>query len=531
LMSKPMLVTVPFVLLLLDYWPLKRLQMPSQLPGLLREKWPLFVLSALSCVATVIAQQGAIQPLDRYPFPLRLENALVACAAYLGKWVWPVDLAVLYPVSKEGWSAWQVGMSVLLLLSLSAGAWLLRRKQPFLVAGWLWFLGMLVPVIGILQVGAQAYADRYTYLPQIGLGLAGTWAVATAAEKWRYRQAILGILAAVILAVFSAAAFVQASLWRDSTTLWTHALQCTADNATAHNNLGNALCDQGKIEESMAECLEAIRINPEYAEAYYNLGNALLKKGRSGEAAARYLEAVRIRPHFADARYNLGNVFLEQGKIDEAMAQFLETLDINPAYAKAHNNLGTAFLRKGMKPEAMAHYRTALELDPTLVESHNNFGTALLQEGKIEEAIAHYREALRFDPGFAKARNNLGTALYIMGMSDEAIDQTQKAVELQPGDRGTRRNLAWMLATAPNDSLRNGPRAVQLAGSAIEDGNPASFRILAAAQAQAGDFPNAVRSARKALSMAEAQSSTILIASLRRELQLYQAGKPFQSAH
>jgi tetratricopeptide (TPR) repeat protein len=332
LMSKPMLVTVPFVLLLLDCWPLDRFRNASRIPALLKEKIPLFALSLLSCVATSFAQKGAIQPGEHFPLPIRLGNALAAYVVYLGKLLYPRHLAVLYPLVKEGPPAWQVAGASLLLAALTAGAYLLRRRQPCLLVGWLWYLGMLVPVIGILQVGSQAYADRYTYLPQIGLCIAVTWAVADWSLGWRYRHLLLGSIAAIYLSVLSIAAWHQTTYWRDNITLWTHTLECTRDNYIAHNNLGNALTMRRRPAEAIAQFQEALQIQPAYTLARYNLGVALAGQGRTGEAIPQFQQVLQARPDYLLARCYLGVALAEEGRPREAIAQFRAALQFQTDY-------------------------------------------------------------------------------------------------------------------------------------------------------------------------------------------------------
>jgi tetratricopeptide (TPR) repeat protein len=452
------------VLLLLDFWPLGRLQNRCQLPGLFKEKLPLFAFSALSCVATVIAQRQAIEPTGNFSLSLRIGNALVAYVVYLGKLIWPSQLAVLYPLSKSGWPAWQIFDSILILAGLTAGAWLVRRKRPYLLVGWLWYLGMLVPVIGILEVGHQAYADRYTYLPQIGLCLAGTWMAAEWAGERRRRRAMLGSIASAILCALLAVAYHQTTYWRDNETLWTHTLECTRANWAAENNLGMALVQQGRPEEAIAEFHRAIQINSSDAEAHNNLGGVLLQQRRPEDAIAEYREALRINPGYADAHFNLG--------------------------------------------------------------------TTLLQQGRPVEAEAEFRAALRINPDDAEADKNLGNALLQQGRAAEALDQAQKALDLQPADAGAQNNLAWMLATAPQPSLRDGAKAVRLAVQASQSSggnNPVILRTLAAAYAEAGQFPDAVQAARKALDLARAESDAELAGTLLREVKLYEAGRPYEA--
>jgi len=466
LMSKPVLVTVPFILLLLDYWPLGRLVHSSQFPRLLKEKLPLLGISALSCVATVFAQKETNQFMDHIPFFMRVGNALVGYCVYLGKTFYPAGLTVFYPTLKNGFPVWEVAVAILLLTVLTRVAWVFRRKQPFILVGWLWYLGMLVPVIGVVQVGEQAYADRYTYLSQIGLCLAGAWATAVWARKWSLQIAEQGSLVAAILCVLLAVSYNQTSYWRNSETLWRHAIDCTEDDALARNNLGIVLFYRGQVEE--------------------------------------------------------------------AAALWRQALQINPAYAEAHNNLGYALFREGRTNDAIVQYREALRIDPTFALAHNYLGIALFGQGRAEEAIAEFQEALRDNPSFAEAeaRYYLGLAQFQLGQSEQAIAQIEKTVDLQPGDKVFQSELAWMLATAPRISSRNGARAVKLATQASQSSgntNPGILRILAAAYAEAGEFPNAVQTAQKALQLAETQPDTTLANKLRREIKLYQANHPFEN--
>ncbi len=291
LMSKSMLVTLPFVLLLLDYWPLNRL--PSSAPGdprawrtrwlsLLLEKIPFLLLSAVSCMITVHTQQGAMQSLQGVTLPWRFYNAVVAYVDYLWQMLCPVGLAVLYPHPGNHISGLRIGLSALVLLLLSAGVVAGWRKHPCLPVGWFWYLGMLVPVIGLLQVGAQERADRYTYLPQIGLYILAAWGAVEICGSWRHRRAVLGATAAAILAGLMAAAYVQTGYWKDSVSLWTHTLACTPPNPSAHSSLGMALADQGKVAEAIQQYEDAIQLQPDLPVAHYNLGNCVGRPGQTG---------------------------------------------------------------------------------------------------------------------------------------------------------------------------------------------------------------------------------------------------------
>jgi tetratricopeptide (TPR) repeat protein len=495
LMSKPMAVTLPFVLLLLDYWPLKRFTQPGGrlIPWrLIVEKVPLLALSGAVCVATFFAQQEAIAPL---PLSMRIGNAAVSYVVYLRQMVCPAELAVLYPYPQNGFRGWEITLAVGLLAAISSGVFLRRQRQPYLWFGWLWYLGMLVPVIGIVQVGSQARADRYTYLPQIGLYVLLAWAAADLCAGWRHRRLALGSGSAIILLALMFCARAQAAWWRNSELLWTHTLACTSDNFTAHNNLGNELLQQGRMNEAITQFQTALQIKPDCANAHFSFGNALLQQGKVDEAIAQFQTALQIQPDNAEACNNLGNVLLKTGRVDEAITQFQKALQIKPDYVEVHNNLGNVLLQKGRVDEAMAHYQQALQLKPDSEEALANLGNALLQKGRAPEAIAQFQKALQIQPDHIEVLNN----------------------------------LAWVLATSSQASLRNGSQAVELAQRANQlagGGNPIVLHTLAAAYAEAGRFGEAQRSAQEAMVLARAAGQSYLVEQLDSESKLYAAGLP-----
>ena len=398
LMAKPMLVTLPCVLLLLDYWPLGRYRTANParpvLPGdgdsrgklvngssvgrLVLEKVPLFLLAAASGMITVYAQKSgeALASLEVVPYGLRISNAFVAYVAYIGKMFWPAGLSVIYPLP-PGVPLWQVAGAVLLLSGISILAILLRGSAPFLLVGWLWYLGTLVPVIGLVQVGIQAFADRYSYIPLIGLFMCIAWAVPEAASAGRRQRALLAASAALVLVVFAATTWRQTGFWKDSRKLFTHALAVTSGNYMAHLNLGTALAEQGNLAEAMDHYDAALRINPNLAIAHFNLGNGLLAQGRRAEAVSQYRAALRI----------------------------------NPSYASAHYNLGVVMAGEGMSAEAIEHFSEAVRSKPDFAKAHVAWGLALSREGRLAEAVSHYYEALRLKPDDAEARKNLEYAL------------------------------------------------------------------------------------------------------------------------
>ncbi len=544
LMCKPMVVTLPFVLLLLDYWPLNRLFALSQVRSdsskwgsvkwrVLLEKIPLLALSCGLCVATMLGpKEVASVDVEQVPFWIRMGEAPASFVIYLWQMIWPAGLAVIYPHPEAGLPWWPAALALLGVLSF--GIFNSRGKHPYLWMGWLWNLGMLLPVSGIVQISRHTRADHYNYLPQIGIYIGLTWAMADWIESRRSLRPVLGGIVAVAFCLLSAIAFQQASYWRNSVTLWTHTLECTDDNCIAHNYLGNVLVGQGRVDEAIAHYREALRIDPAYVGAHSNLGNVLAGQGWADEAIAQYREALQLDPTYAVAHNNLGNSLAGQGKADEAIAQYREALRIDPTYVDAHFDLGNALFRQGRVEEALAEYREALRINPTYAAAHYNLGLALFRRGKSEEAIAQYREALRINPSDADAHTDLGNALLQQGRTGEAIEEMQKAIDIQPAVAVHQNNLAWILATARQASLRDAPKAIQLAMKAVQisgGNNPAILRTLAVAYAGMGDFSNAVQTAQNALHLAEAQSNTILADALRREIKLYEAGHPYEDAH
>ncbi|MGD0252670.1 MAG: tetratricopeptide repeat protein [Verrucomicrobiota bacterium] len=503
LMSKPTAVTLPFVLLLLDYWPLKRFTQPAGrlIPWrLIAEKLPVMALSGIACVATLFAQEEAIASL---PLSVRIGNALVSYVAYLGQMIYPVGLAVYYPHPRDGLALWKIIAAFVLLLVVSIGAIAAQRKQPWFLFGWLWYLGMLVPVIGLVQVGGQARADRYTYLPQIGLYILLTWTLVELTASWRSRRWVCGGGAMVVLAVLIACARTQTTYWRNSETLWAHALVCTSNNTIAHNNLGDAFFRQERMGEAVSQYQQTLAINPNNAEANYDLGNAFFQQGRMDEALAQFQKTLAIQPSYTDYHYN---------------------------YADIHNNLGNVFLRQGRMDEAVVQFQKALAINLEDANTHYNLGNALRRQGGVNEAIAQFEKALALKPQFAEARYNLGNAFLQQRRVDEAITQFRKALTIKPDYVEARNNLAWVLATCPQASLRNGIEAVKLAEQADQlagGTNPVVLCTLGAAYAEAGRFPEAIETAQHAMHLVEAQSNNALSALLQSQLKLYQAGIPF----
>src|SRR4029077_20073994 len=414
LMSKPMRVTLPFVLLLLDYWPLDRIK--GQLWKRVAEKIPLIALSAVSSVITFLVQKGAVGRTEELLILERINNAIVSYVLYIWQMLWPMNLAVFYPHPENRLPLWEIVCCLLILMCITVAAIGMRKQRPYLLTGWLWYLGMLVPVIGLVQVGWQGRADRYTYLPLIGLYIAATWAVTDLTALYRHQRVTLSTVAILVIADLSCRAWIQTSYWRDSETLFRHALAVTTNNDVAENNLGI--------------------------------------------------------------------VFLGKGKLDEAISLLQSAVDLRPDNSPAHENLAKALLQKGQVADALTHYRKLVDLQPDNMEVHNIVGTVLVQQGRVQEGV----------------------------------EEWQKVLSIEPGNGNAMSNLAWVFATSPDQSIRNGTKAVQLAEQAvrISGGRIAIlFRTLAAAYAENGRFVDAIQTAQRGIELANSQGNSGLATELQ----------------
>jgi tetratricopeptide (TPR) repeat protein len=348
LMSKPMLVTLPFVLLLLDYWPLGRFEAHRsntrrQVLQLILEKIPLIALSAVSSIVTFLAQRGAIGWTEQLPVSERVSNAFVAYVVYIRQMFWPTRLAVFYPHPENRLPVWEISLAMIVLVGITAAAFVFRKKAPYFVTGWLWYLGMLVPVIGLVQVGWQGHADRYTYLPQIGLYIAVTWSVPDLTRSWRFQRIALGAVAVLIVTVLGWCAWLQTSYWRDSETLFTRALAVTSNNDVALNNLGIVFLDKGQLDDAISKLQAAIDLRPENAPAHDNLAKAFLKKGKVAEAMVHYRRFLELEPANVEARNTLGTALIQQGHVREAIDQWQKVLATQPENGNAASNLAWVF--------------------------------------------------------------------------------------------------------------------------------------------------------------------------------------------
>ena len=424
LMAKPMVVTLPFTLLLLDYWPLKRLILPlrghtAELKKLLWEKAPLFAMAAASCVVTVIVQHsgGAVKTTVEFPLGQRVANAALAYVTYLGKTIWPSSLAVFYPHPRAGLLAVSALLAFLVLACATVLMLRLRKSAPYLPFGWLWYLGTLVPVIGLIQVGEQAMADRYTYIPLIGIFVAVAWGLAGIGGKSRTLRYAVAVAAVASLAGLSVPAHIQAGYWAGNEALFTHALAVTTDNWTAHNNLGNALARKGINKDAITHYEQALRIKPRDPKILSNLGIVLIRENRFSEAIECLQKAIEINPDFAEAQNNLGVALAYADQNAEAIEHYRQALRIQPDSAKTLDNLGLAFEATNRLPEAIEHFQKAVHLNPDFSGAHFHLGTALAREHRFVEAQEHLQQALRIEPGFEEARAGLQAVRKALGLA------------------------------------------------------------------------------------------------------------------
>jgi tetratricopeptide (TPR) repeat protein len=470
LLSKPMLVTLPVVLLLLDFWPLHRLELktlPSEfrlLFPVLVEKIPFFLLATASCIVTLFAQRagGIVVSTGGAALTGRAGNALVSYVRYLGKLFWPVKLAIFYPLP-DHWPVGTVVAAALVLLAISALALWLLRRAPYFAVGWCWFIATLLPVIGLVQVGHQAIADRYTYIPSIGVFLVVAWATCAIAGRWfpaseePARAERSPIAAGPTLFAAAGGALLlgcvlltrqQLGYWKDSESLLRHSLSVTENNAFTRETLGLALRIQGRLDESTAEMREAIRLSPNYAEAYRDLGYNLTLTTSLAEGIRCLRTALRLAPYLSRTHKQLGLALQREGRRDEALVQFQQELEINPKDAEAHNGLGASLLGFGRLDEAISEFSAALQLDPAYAEAHSNLGIALCRKGNWAGGIAQFESALHWTPDYAEAHNNLAVALVRTGRRVEAIHHFEQALKIRPNYPGAEQQLQ-ALTNAP----------------------------------------------------------------------------------
>jgi protein O-mannosyl-transferase len=496
LLAKPMLVTLPFLMLLLDFWPLARVENVGArtflTPPFLRlvlEKWPWFALAIGSSVVTFLAQKtgGAVQSMEYFPLGWRVANAITAYFDYVLKACWPVQLAVFYPLT-HAQSAGRLALAAGFLLFASVAALITIRRRPFIFVGWLWFLGTLIPVIGLVQVGSQAMADRYTYLPLTGLFIIVVWGASEFLRGREMAEIAAAITAAGVLALLACLSVSQLQYWRNSLTLFNHALAITRDNAPANNNLGTALAAIGRREEALTHYAEAVRIDPNNARFQNNLATALARAGQPNPAVEHYQHAIQDDPRFAEAYSNLGALFLAQHRLDDAITNLDFSVRLDPNNGEARSNLGNALAAAGRLDGALKQYAEAVRLNPGDATIRLNAGLALLKAGKANDAMEQFGAAARLNPESPEAHFEFGRQLFFHGQFNAAIEQLGQAAQLRPT-------------------------------------YAAADFYLSAAQEGAGQLDQAIATANQALALAQQSGQANLAARIQESLDLYQKAR------
>ena len=457
LLSKPMLVTLPFVLLLLDHWPLNRFG-NTRLRRLILEKIPFFVLSAILSIITFMIQQkiGLLKSFSDYPLQWRIENALVSYIIYIEKMFWPVSLAIFYPHPKGDIPLWQITGAVLALVLITSLALWKLRQRPYIAVGWLWFLGTLVPVIGVFQIGIQARADRYTYIPYIGLFIIIAWGISNLLARLRYRKVIFSLSAGILLSALGIKTYIQTIYWHNDILLYKHAAEVVENNWWAHYFLGKAFALQKEFEEAIIQFKETLRIDPENATIYNEMAKAFLDKGDVNEAVRLYQDFLPPLPEdlneprgmdtslakrndiltlaelYANANINFATALVRQGNIDQAVRRFEEALRVAPDSAIKCRNLAKSLCQSGRLEDSVRIYQMIVQLMPNDSEVYTGLGIALVQQGKLDEAVSCFTKVVSIEPHLAGGYINLGNALNLQSKSNEAIDCYIKAVQLEP---------------------------------------------------------------------------------------------------
>jgi tetratricopeptide (TPR) repeat protein len=551
MMAKPMLVTLPLVMLLLDYWPLRRFEEKKSAPDtrvevkapavagkrkgksekgravrgavkaaepsakteqrgerkydwalirfLLREKIPFFVLTVPSSIVAFIVQQegGAVSTIEGLPLGVRLANAFVTYILYIGKMIWPSNLAVFYP-HPGLWPLWQVGGAVLLLLVVTLLVIRGAKRFPYLPVGWLWYVGTLVPVIGLVQVGSQARADRYTYIPLIGLFLIVAWGVPELLRGWRYRKAALGLSAALSLSCLSVVTWIQVGYWQNNFTLFEHTLKVTDRNVIAYNNRGNDHLSLGNYRQAIEDYNKAIEFNPKSPEAYNNRAAAYQNLRNYKQAIEDYSKAIELNPKYAEAYNNRGGAYGILGNYRQAIEDCTKAIELNPKYAEAYNNRGNAHGGLGQYRQAIEDYTKAIELNPGLAEAYNNRGSAYGILGNYKQAIEDCSKAIELNPKHAGAYNSRGNAYGSLGNYKQAIEDFSKAIEFNPkyaaayNDRGE----AYLRLGKHSQAIENCTRAIELNPKYVE-----AYNNRAVAYGILGNYRQAIEDCTKAIEL------------------------------
>ncbi len=564
LMSKPMLVTVPVVLLLLDFWPFNRLTNLKSLPALIAEKIPFAVLSAISAAITVLAHKEFDSLSTGISLRLRIANALLSYVRYLKKFLWPNDLGVVYPFPSE-WPISRLLVCIVVLGALTAFAFSIARRRPYVLFGWLWFLITLLPVIGIVQAGSQAMADRFMYVPIIGLLTAAMWGVADVLRTAQLEKMLAPALACVVLVPSFFASRHQVHYWANSIVLFERAIEVEPINQIGHYNLGYALMMKGNIPEAKTHFQKAIEISSRYNDARNNLAAIALREGNPEEAIKQYQAILSTQPRHPLAHYNWGIILQQQNKDSEALGHFQAAIENDPNNAEAHNALGNLLARNGKADEGAEHVLKAVQLNPKLPQAQVNAGQVMMQRRKLPEAMNHFNEALKINPELAEAHFGLGDALAMTGQLDKALPHFAEVVRIQPNavqgylplgmalqqtgntDSAVRAyreglrvkadflpiimRLGWLCCTHPDPKIRDGAEALKLGTQAVEltrEQNAEALDLLAAAYAEAGKYAEAATTAQKAISLANTSGQQAQATQIEARLQLYKQERSFR---
>jgi tetratricopeptide (TPR) repeat protein len=515
IMTKPVVVTLPFVLLLLDYWPLEQVRLGHNAENknpaksfsglqkipvgrLIAEKIPLFVMSGILGLMTFAAQRGggAVVTLDRIPLDYRIANAFLSYTNYIGKMIWPSRLAVFYPHPNANFSKDTLAISVLLFLLMLVFSIYIGRRKKYIAVGWLWYVVALVPVIGLVQSGSQAMANRYMYIPMVGLLIIVAWGVKDIVANKRHLQIVAAVSAAVVLSIAVTFTRMQVRNWQNSLTLFDYALKTTENNTIAENSYGCALYDEGRVDEAIEHLKKAVHISPIYFDAHNNLGKAFIKQKRPNEAIACFNELLQKSDKSAEVHYYLALALGMQKRYDDAIRHFARALELDPQYPKAHEKMGIA----------------------------------LLAAGKPNEAIEHLKEGLQTTENQADVYANLGVAYIKLGKYEEAIQNLTKAVESKPDSIDALNNLAWLLATGGDITGEDANQAIGFAERACEltmHKEPKLLDTLAAAYAAAGRYEEAVKTAKQAVDMAKAGGLEDQVIEIQSRMELYKTGKRY----
>jgi tetratricopeptide (TPR) repeat protein len=547
---------------------------------LLKEKIPFLILAAASCLVTFIVQAQSRSVKFFLPLSLRLENAIVSYVSYLEKTVWPFGLSIFYPhpntryqvpltesahPASEQWPLWAILLATALLVGGSLLVLKWRRRQPWLLTGWFWYLGTLVPVIGLVQVGMQSMADRYTYIPLIGIFMAVVWSAAACAA---FHASLRPIMSGTFLVILLACAFItrnQAAFWHDDLTLFQHALAVTQNNAMAESHVGVGLAKQGRFDLAENHFKAAIADDPYFYPAYSSLGSLYEIQGKSDQALEQYQTTLKMRPWDEFARLHLAELLHKLGRDSEALTAFKQNLQANPDSVEGNYQLGALLLDRGemdsaaayltktvaLKPDhvdallclsdlrakqgkpsaAQAALEEVVKLYPTNFELRINLAGLLWQGGKETEALEQYAEAVRLQPIAPIGHYDLAVAYAESGKLTESANQLAEAIRLKPDYVEALNELAWLLATNPNPGQRDGPRALSLSHRVLELGatnQPRTWAALDAAYAESGQFKEAIAAAEKARDLATAAGQTNAALAAAQRLGLYRNNQPFR---